>query len=473
MSVRSIALGSIVVCGLGVGMGACEPAAPCTVTENADGSASISCPDGSSATVAPGTNGVDGTNGSNGSTGADGNDGTNGTDGTNGSDGVDGADGVDGTDGLTCLIQTDFFGDRSKECSDGSSEHVFIGELTPVDLGLASDGSRNTIVADFTGDGIDDAFQSLGAFNSANGVQTDRLLVGGGDLRFTPAIGTGLTDDSFTIFATAADFDGDGALDVFVSKQARPSRVYDNNGGLFTDTGVSYRRAYSGGDTGDIDGDGDVDLVGCAGVEDGVFVLRNVGGALVEEAAPVFAVNCTPVALADLDGDGDLDVIVGSEDLHVLINDGTGAFTAVAVDAAQTRLFSVSAADIDGDGRLDIVAGQANLNGVLPTEGLAVWRNTSTAGSLSFAGVAQPGVASFNGLEHDTGDLDGDGDLDLVLRASTTATVYFNDGTGLFEEVAAFPTAGMNGILVQDIDGDTDPDLWVSVDGVDAVFLNH
>jgi len=26
---------------------------------------------------------------------------------------------------------------------------------------------------------------------------------------------------------------------------------------------------------------------------------------------------------------------------------------------------------------------------------------------------------------------------------------------------------------VQDIDGDTDPDLWVSVDGVDAVFLNH
>jgi hypothetical protein len=75
---------------------------PCTVTENDDGSSTITCPDGSTATVAGGAAGADGQDGAAGADGQDGAAGADGTDGTDGTDGVDGVDGVDGGELLAC-----------------------------------------------------------------------------------------------------------------------------------------------------------------------------------------------------------------------------------------------------------------------------------------------------------------------------------------------------------------------------------
>lgn len=66
-------------------LAACAPE-PCSVTDNSDGTYTLSCPDGTSVTV------------------QDGVDGANGSDGTNGSDGADGADGADGSDGASFLV---------------------------------------------------------------------------------------------------------------------------------------------------------------------------------------------------------------------------------------------------------------------------------------------------------------------------------------------------------------------------------
>lgn len=65
----------------------------CTVEDNGDGTALLTCPDGSEYTIVNGTDGKVGKNG------VDGEDGVDGTDGTNGTNGVDGEDGVDGVDG--------------------------------------------------------------------------------------------------------------------------------------------------------------------------------------------------------------------------------------------------------------------------------------------------------------------------------------------------------------------------------------
>lgn len=93
---------------------------PCTVTATAEG-ATITCPDGTTATVSDGsdgtagaqgqqgTAGTNGVNGTNGAPGADGSDGTDGVDGADGTDGQDGADGQDGTDGINNHIVATHF----------------------------------------------------------------------------------------------------------------------------------------------------------------------------------------------------------------------------------------------------------------------------------------------------------------------------------------------------------------------------
>jgi hypothetical protein len=102
----------------------------CSVEENTDGSATISCDDGTEVTVEAGADGSDG---------SDGSDGTNGTNGTNGTDGTDGADcsvtdNMDGTktvscdgvdvvvsDGSDCTVTDNMDGTRTITCDDGTS----------------------------------------------------------------------------------------------------------------------------------------------------------------------------------------------------------------------------------------------------------------------------------------------------------------------------------------------------------------
>ncbi|MGQ0560760.1 MAG: FG-GAP repeat domain-containing protein [Gemmatimonadota bacterium] len=183
---------------------------------------------------------------------------------------------------------------------------------------------------------------------------------------------------------------------------------------------------------GDLDADGDLDLL-LGTWSDGVLVFRNEGSAqaarFVQDSAATIRFtrgsNYTP-ALGDIDGDGDLDVLVGeaSGELNLVRNEGTRArpqFVVAtenfeSIDAG--RRSAVALADMDDDGDLDIVAGRE--------EPGAVWyRNAGNARnprydrdesfSLPFHPLATPGFA----------DLDGDGDADLFTGSLSGGLVYW------------------------------------------------
>lgn len=185
------------------------------------------------------------------------------------------------------------------------------------------------------------------------------------------------------------------------------------------------------------------------------------------------------VTLADLDGDGDLDAVFANgggyytpakpEPLVVYQNDGTGHFadvSATAVGGFAGRIRQVAIGDVDGDGDLDLIAPDGY--GLAPD---AVFINQ---GGMVFAnqGAVRLAVTSRAGACR-LGDVDGDDDLDLLITdwgtkpftTPGTAHVYRNDGTGHFAFVpGAFPQdiSGSTGPIDLDlIDVDDDQDLDV------------
>lgn len=127
----------------------------------------------------------------------------------------------------------------------------------------------------------------------------------------------------------------------------------------------------------------------------------------------------------------------------------------------------VAIGDLDGDGKADL----AVANGYENT--LSVFRNVSTAGSLTAASFAAPfklaaGPGQNSPYRVVAGDLDGDGKLDLVALSpgGNSVSVFRNRGTpgalsaGSFAARQDFPTGNLpHGLAVQDLDGDGKPDV--------------
>ncbi len=122
--------------------------------------------------------------------------------------------------------------------------------------------------------------------------------------------------------------------------------------------------------------------------------------------------------LGDLDGDGDLDLVYGNNNKQtsVWFNDGTGTFTENQ-KVGQATATDLAIGDIDGDGDLDLVlAYDADPN--------EVWLNDGTG---TFAGSGQTlDAATTEGVA--LGDVDGDGDLDLTYANNGSAnTIWLNE----------------------------------------------
>src|SRR6185503_15257146 len=171
----------------------------------------------------------------------------------------------------------------------------------------------------------------------------------------------------------AGDFDGDGALDLFVPhRDGGQSIVLWNNrkGGFDSTTKIGASAAWMRiGAAGDFDGDGRLDLAVIEERKKAAFVVRNLGGRRFGQLEKLPGAAREPYALAvsDLNRDGRPDIVVGHVESpgSVYFNLGAGSFREIAWNDGKGVVYGMAFADLNGDGWPDIVAARSDApNGI-------------------------------------------------------------------------------------------------------------
>ncbi|MCA8952098.1 MAG: VCBS repeat-containing protein [Planctomycetes bacterium] len=339
--------------------------------------------------------------------------------------------------------------------------------FAPVQIGtVAASAAAYALPVDLDGDGDVD----LVAGAVASPVNSHRVFVNNGSGAFADATATwfaGLTIGASPL-PTVVDVDGDSRPDLLYSNNV--TAIVRNTGSAFVDE-TATRFAIPVGlralVVGDVDGDGDDDLVNAV-IGAAPALLLNQNGVFTPAPAGTFpALPGTVPRLIDLEGDGDLDLVVldtPSQPLAIAQNDGTGSF-AVAPSQGPfgpaTQAFPMFVLDQDGDGDDDLMLEDNDQN--LAIDGGVLLVNDGT-------GRLAPRRSSYGSFEHRgvAADVDGDGDGDLLSTSSTVPEQFRYDQSDRWAAVATNAGAqakhpGQYG----DIDGDGDIDLVNT-----AVWLN-
>ncbi len=331
------------------------------------------------------------------------------------------------------------------------------GSFAPAPGFPAVRGARGGLFADLDDDGDLDLF----VFRTAHPLVLENDGKGGFSDRTPAALkrkGTFRTEA-----AAIFDFDGDGLLDVYLANYERPPTppwargtpdvLLRNRGGLaFADatdriSGVSPEPMCGrGAAAADFDEDGDRDLYVANYRLDPDFLLVNGGdGRLANEARArgvegecdegYFGHGIGPV-FGDLDGDGHLDLVVGnlahpryigfSDVTRIFLSSGPPSYTfrdvfrESGVRYEETHS-NVSLGDVDLDGDLDLY-----LTSIYRGRKAFLYLNDGKAHFRDVTWLA--GVRKDNGWGSAFGDVDLDGDLDLVVGSGSGVSLYRNEG---------------------------------------------
>ncbi len=332
-------------------------------------------------------------------------------------------------------------------------------------------------------------------------------------LRGDPGAG-GWGEDGFALI----DVDNDGDLDGLSGGNGEPLSLQVNEAWRFR-TGWTMPRSALNISAIDVEGDGDADLVvahafcilgSCGGPVQFSLLINDGSGNMTEESVArglnFSGQNVVGVVSGDLDGDGDYDMVIqrgrsGAPGLTVAINNGSGNFTRTEYDNWPTSAsgFAQSGAlgDVDGDGDLDLMVGRGpcdlgdsgglvcgNYSGGHPVVAHLLALNN---GSGVFTDVS---ATNFDAAGHTTqlvgsnvamADVDHDGDLDFlsVMPNADWAgisnihfSVFLNNGSGTFTYSTArsmtIPSSrnALGADLdLSDLNGDGSLDVWLGLGG--------
>ncbi len=323
---------------------------------------------------------------------------------------------------------------------------------------VLTSGYNAPALGDVTGNGLPDLVLGvIGGAYSPRTTSVENLLLVAQTARGTFEVTTRrlipTVDVGSEAMPTLADIDGDGDLDLLVGNKISPSTDTTGTITWFENTGTRAAPAFVergalsmqsefhyAPSVADLDADGLPDLV-LGTWRDRVQWWRNTG----TRSAPTFAVadtalitltrgsNTTPT-LADLDGDGDFDMIVGEASGQINLYTNTGSRTAPRFELVSDTYLDIDVgrrsapvlADLRGDGKPDLLIGSED-------GGVQRWRNVSDATGIRFERAEPLAINTGTFSTIAAGDLDGDGDLDVIIGTASGGLLYFENAGGVLQ----------------------------------------
>lgn len=279
-------------------------------------------------------------------------------------------------------------------------------------------------------------------------------------------------------FIASGDIDNDGDIDLIADSNGPgndPTTIMWNDGtGIFTQ-GPTLTSAWGFGEValGDMDGDGDLDVLRCNFHSNGVYFFRNQGGGTFDPGIYYSGGGgCVSVVFADIDGDSDLDFVTvdkfGGQIRPYRNINGLG-FTSVGLFECNAQPYGMDSGDVDHDGDTDIIVGNEESNTVT-----VVYND----GNGNFP-TRQAFVVGERPVDVILRDLNSDGNLDAVatdwdglINLGNTVSVLMGDGAGGFGARQTYTTGvAPNSIQAADLNDDGVLDLVVACQVGDVISL--
>lgn len=323
---------------------------------------------------------------------------------------------------------------------------------------LGNDVSSYTL-ADFDGDGnLDTAATYHGEWGESGWV---KVHLQGDDGAFVAGPAYLTAPEPTAVFA--GDLDGDGDQDMVVNNR-NSSHLWGSISVLLNDGQACFdaRSPYFAGSNPwvsglhDIDGDGDLDVLASSSV--GLVVFHNDGGGALGAFVPLIPGGYSGPVVADFDEDGDRDLAISDSGecpgggISIRRNHGDGTFSEPAQFAAGLSPSGLLVGDFDSDGHLDLL-----FNTSCTPNAIHVWRGDGTGNFMPFATTVEPQTRVVA-----AGDLDRDGDLDVVGAGPgyLEVSILRNSGLAVFGERSTYRVPdSVSRCVVADLDGNGFPDL--------------
>ena len=286
------------------------------------------------------------------------------------------------------------------------------------------------------------------------------------------------------------DIDNDGDIDLVITGKGGPilSTLYRNDGnGNFTEISEDviedvYRSKIG---LNDVDNDGDLDLLISGAnsspvLSSNLYLNDGLGNFSLVENAPFEPVDGGDFAFADIDNDEDEDLLLvgtnsmGSPITKLYENNGSGQFSEVSSsNFEQVQFAAIEFFDYDNDDDLDVLIAGLNSN---DEEFVGLYANNGTG---EFSLIPNTPFNQFSGGDIAIGDSDNDGDLDVLICGNLSSTdieteFYLNDGTGVFSllENTGFSDVSLGEVSFNDFDNDGDLDVFLLGTGEGGLATN-